>query len=117
MNDVMPKPMMSATANAIPSVGAAAIPSVAAPSSVALTTVCPTPNVARRAIHNAPSSEPTLSTENMMVNTVGVLENVSVTSSGITTWKLSVNVLITAVITSGSQRSGVARTYCNPSRI
>ena len=106
MNAVIPRPISSANGNATGRSGASASIRVATPSSVAARTVCASRSVVWRAIHSAPRTEPMLSTENSNVNAVSVLSNVRVTSNGITTWKLRVNVPMTAVITIGNHSWG-----------
>ena len=64
----------------------------------------------RRAIASAPTSDPTLTTENRIVNAVSEPPRSWVTKSGKTTAKLKANTPITAIITIGTHRSGTLRT-------
>ena len=59
---------------------------------------------------SAPASEPTLTTENRMVKAVSEPPRSWVTKRGKTTAKLKANTPITAIITSGTHRSGTLRT-------
>ena len=57
----------------------------------------------------APASEPTLTTEKSRVKVASLPLSVLVTNSGITVWKLNARVPTSAIITSGTQRSGTVR--------
>ena len=64
----------------------------------------------RRATPSAPTSAPTLTTENRIVNVVPVPCRSRVVNNGKTVWKLYESVPTTAIIVSGTQSSGTLRT-------
>ena len=110
MNAMLVQPTATPIGNAIPRFGAAASTSIATPNPPdAMITSC-TATLRRRALNNAPISDPTAVTENRIVNVPMLPWNVRVTNRVSTTWKLKASVPTTAIITSGIQSSGTVRT-------
>ena len=102
--------MSMPTGKASARVGATASTSIGTPKTAAADDDVAHVDRLRRAVASAPTSDPTLMTENRIVNVVSVPPRSCGDEQRKTTWKLKASVPMTAIITSGIHRSGTLRT-------
>ena len=103
---MLKKPTRTPTGNAQPSDGTTDITARAAPKPTDVSPTIVIEMLVRRAVRRAPTSAPTLTTENSHVYVLAVPPKSRLVNSGNTVWKLYDSVPTIAIIVSGTQSSG-----------